>query len=56
MRILGRCACQLYFACYVWPYPCQVLNVAWAMHEIVSDHNRQTLQWVLHGGHAKPEL
>jgi hypothetical protein len=34
----------------------EVLNVAWAMHEIVSDHNRQALQWILHGGHSKPEL
>ncbi|KAL1499502.1 hypothetical protein AB1Y20_011705 [Prymnesium parvum] len=34
----------------------EVLNVAWAMHEITSDHNRAILHWIVHGGHGKPEL
>ena len=34
----------------------EVLNVAWAMHEIMSDHNRATLQWILHAGQPKTEL
>ena len=34
----------------------EVLNVAWAAHEIVSDHNRATLQFILHNTRSKPEL